>query len=273
MSTSTVTSTLGTSGTSAQQSAQSSTASSQQQLATNMNSFLTLLTAQLTHQDPLSPTDTSQFTNQLVLFAQVQQQIDINQNLETLMASQNSSALAASANYLGQGVTAVSTSLPLQDSSATFYYTTPANAASVSAVITDSAGNIIDTMTGDATAGTHSLTWNGANISGGTSTDGTYNLTVTATGTNGSTTQLDTAVSGTVTAVAVDPSNNQPQVLLGSLGVDLTNIIEIEKAGTTDGNLGNIGTALSNAQAQQNSSTSGTNTSNTNTNSNATTGG
>jgi len=169
-----------------------------------------------------------------------------------MMSSQNDAALASSANYIGTGVTAVSSQLPLQDSSATFYYTTPADAASVSVVITDSAGNIVDTMSGNATAGTHSGTWNGANITGGTEPDGTYTLTVTSTGNNGSTTQLDTAISGTVTAVAVDPSNNDPQVLIGSVGVDLNKIIEIEAPGSTSTNLGNIGTALNKAQQQQN---------------------
>lgn len=265
MTTSAITSTLGAANSSAQSTAASQTATSSQQLAANMNTFLELLTAQLQHQDPLNPMDTSQFTNQLVLFAQVQQQIDINQNLETMMGSQNSAALASSANYLGTGVTAVSSSVPLQNSSANFYYTTPANAASVSIVLTDSAGNIVDTMTGDATSGTHAATWNGAQVSGGTAADGTYGVTVTATGTNGATSQLDTAISGTVTAVAVDPSNNDPMVMLGSVGVDLSNIIEVQKAGATSGNLGSIGQALQNAQNQTNAQNAGTST-----NSNAT---
>src|SRR5579871_1218778 len=142
-----------------------STASSQQQFSGNMNTFLQLLTSQLKYQDPLNPMDTSQFTNQLVLFAQVQQQIDINQNLESMMSSQNDSALASSANYLGTGVTAVSNALPLQNSDATFYYTTPSDASGVSIVISDSAGNIVETINGNSAPGTHSATWNGDNIS------------------------------------------------------------------------------------------------------------
>ena len=171
-------------------------------------------------------------------------------------------------------MTAVSSQVPLQNGTASFYYTTPADASSVNIVITDSAGNIIDTMSGNAASGTHAATWNGADtVTGKTAADGNYTLTVTATGSNGATTQLDTAVSGTVTAVAVDPNNNQPQVLCGNLGIDLTNVIEIEKAGSTDGNLGTIGTAINNAQQQQNSSSSGTGSSNSNTNTNGTTGG
>ncbi|HEY1723571.1 MAG TPA: flagellar hook capping FlgD N-terminal domain-containing protein [Magnetospirillaceae bacterium] len=259
MTTSGVTSTLGSAGSSATATAASQTASSQQQLAANMNTFLELLTAQLQNQDPLNPMDTSQFTNQLVLFAQVQQQIDINQNLETMMSSQNDTALASSANYLGEGVTAVSQTLPLQNSTSTFYYTTPSNSASVQVVVSDSAGNIVDTMTGDATAGTHTATWNGAQVSSSsTAADGNYTLSVTSTGTDGSTTQLDTAVSGTVTAVAVDPTNNAPMVMLGSLGVDLTNIIQIQKSGSTDTNTSGIGTALSNAQSSSNTNTTNT---------------
>ena len=264
MSTSSVlssTPTLGSAATSAAQTAASQTASSQQQLAQNMNSFLELLTAQLQNQDPLNPMDTSQFTNQLVLFAQVQQQIDINQNLENMQSSQNDAALASAANYIGTGVTAVSSNLPLQNSDATFYYTTPADAASVNIVISDSAGNIVDTMSGNATAGTHSATWNGANINGGKEPDGTYTLAVSSTGATGGSTQLDTAISGTVTAVAVDPSNNEPQVLVGSVGVDLNNLIEIQKAGSAASNLGTIGTALSNAQ-NSNNANSGTSSSN-----------
>ncbi len=245
------TSTLGSAGSSATQQAASQTAQSQKQLAENMNSFLLLLTAQLQHQDPLNPMDTSQFTNQLVLFAQVQQQININQNLETMMSSQNDAALASSANYIGKNVTAVSQNLPLQNSDATFYYTTPADAASVSIVVSDSAGNIVDTMTGNATAGTHSQTWNGANITGGKEPDGTYTLSVTSTGSGGKSTQLDTAISGPVTGVAVDPSNNETQVLVGSVGVDLKNLIEVGTA-----SLGSIGSALNNAQNSQTSSNS-----------------
>ena len=43
-------------------------------IADNFQTFLTLLTTQLQHQNPLDPLDTNQFTQQLVQFAQVEQQ-------------------------------------------------------------------------------------------------------------------------------------------------------------------------------------------------------
>ncbi len=47
-------------------------------LAGNFQTFLTLLTTQLKNQNPLDPLDTNQFTQQLVQFAQVEQQIKQN---------------------------------------------------------------------------------------------------------------------------------------------------------------------------------------------------
>ena len=47
-----------------------------------------MLTTQLQHQDPLSPLDTNQFTQQLVQFASVEQQINMNTSLSTLISLQ-----------------------------------------------------------------------------------------------------------------------------------------------------------------------------------------
>ena len=51
-----------------------------------ISTFLTLLTTQLKNQNPLDPLDTNQFTQQLVQFAQVEQQIKQNTQLETLIS-------------------------------------------------------------------------------------------------------------------------------------------------------------------------------------------
>ena len=51
------------------------------QRANDFNSFLTLLTTQLQNQDPLAPMDSTQFTEQLALFTNVEQTIAANRNL------------------------------------------------------------------------------------------------------------------------------------------------------------------------------------------------
>ena len=72
--------------------AQAAGAAGSQQIAGNFNEFLQLLTTQLQNQDPLSPLDTNQFTQQLVEFASVQQQVDMNTNMQTLISLQQTTA-------------------------------------------------------------------------------------------------------------------------------------------------------------------------------------
>ena len=83
----------------------SSSSTAMQQLSGNMNTFLTLLTTQLQNQDPLSPMDSTQFTQQLVEYSQVEQQINTNSNLQNLISLQQSGAGAAAVSYLGKDVT------------------------------------------------------------------------------------------------------------------------------------------------------------------------
>ena len=89
------TNTANSTNSSSSSSSSNSANSSLDQLASNFNSFLTLLTTQLQNQDPLSPMDTNQFTQQLVEFAGVQQQVDMNTNMQTLISLQQTSEAAS----------------------------------------------------------------------------------------------------------------------------------------------------------------------------------
>ena len=75
-------------------------------LADNFQSFLTLLTTQLQNQDPLNPTDTNQFTQQITQMSGVEQQLLSNQLLQQLVSSQG--GVTAAANLIGDTVTAQS---------------------------------------------------------------------------------------------------------------------------------------------------------------------
>ena len=83
---------------------QSQNATSSATLAENFETFLTLLTAQLQNQDPLEPVDSTEFTNQLVQFAGVEQQIQTNQNIADLISITASSTAAGLSNYLGKSI-------------------------------------------------------------------------------------------------------------------------------------------------------------------------
>src|ERR1700691_1742992 len=101
----TTTPTTTTPSTSSNNTAQAAGALGSQQLAGNFNTFLTLLTTQLQNQDPLDPLDTNQFTQQLVEFASVEQQVNMNANLQTLISLQQTSEATSALQFLGTNVT------------------------------------------------------------------------------------------------------------------------------------------------------------------------
>src|SRR6185312_14559205 len=74
-------------------------------IAGNFDTFLSILTTQLKNQNPLDPLDTNQFTQQLVQFTGVEQQLKTNQFLETLMLSSQNTAKSDAVSYIGKEVT------------------------------------------------------------------------------------------------------------------------------------------------------------------------
>src|SRR3569833_1162296 len=79
-------------------------ATGQTQLNSNNNTFLQLLTTQLKNQDPLSPMDTNAFTQQLVEMNGVQQQLETNSLLQSLV--NQSSGAGPALGLIGKSVMA-----------------------------------------------------------------------------------------------------------------------------------------------------------------------
>src|ERR1044071_2717331 len=73
-------------------------------IAGNFQTFLTLLTTQLKNQNPLDPLDTNQFTQQLVQFAQVEQQLKQNDQLGPLIAIEKTAQSTTALAFVGQTV-------------------------------------------------------------------------------------------------------------------------------------------------------------------------
>ena len=91
-------------------------------LASNFETFLTLLTTQMKNQDPLSPLDSNEFTAQLTQMAGVEQQLLTNDLLTSLLAAQSAGGLDNASNYIGKQVTAAWTATEYNDGKATWAY-------------------------------------------------------------------------------------------------------------------------------------------------------
>ena len=151
-----------------------------QSLAENFDDFLLMLTTQLQHQDPLDPTDSTEFTNQLVQFSQLEQQISQSSKIEDLIALQQSAEALGAVNYLGNKVEVQSDLTLLEDGAATISYDMPAGATNASIAILDSTGRFITSFTADPTPGRHDVAWDGTDTQGVPQPDGPYTVVVSA---------------------------------------------------------------------------------------------
>src|SRR3954447_15295151 len=104
--------------------ATSATGIDQSTIAGNFTTFLQLLTTQLRNQNPLDPLDTNQFTQQLVQFAQVEQQLKSNDQLGTLVSLQQTAQSTAALDYVGKSVAVDGTTAPLSNGKATWSLST-----------------------------------------------------------------------------------------------------------------------------------------------------
>src|SRR5262245_7861126 len=187
---------------------------SQNQLAENFDTFLLLLTAQLKNQDPLSPMDSNQFTQQLVQFSQVEQQINSNKNLESLIALTKSQSATSAVSYLGKTLTITDGTAALQNGSANWTYSLPNDAAITKLVVTDSRGRGVYATTGETTLGPHDFVWDGKDSSGTPVPPGTYKLIVAATAADGSSMSGNVTSHGTISEV--DLTGSEPSLMIGS---------------------------------------------------------
>lgn len=125
-----------------------------------MNEFLEILVTQLQNQNPLEPTDVTEFTNQIVGYAQLGEQSTTNEKLDSLTSSLTSMVTSQNAGYVGQKVEYDSAMAPVQDGAASWSYTLDGQAASTSLVVTNQDGDVVWSGTGETGDGEHTLSLN-----------------------------------------------------------------------------------------------------------------
>src|ERR1700736_410469 len=130
-------------------------------LAGNFQTFLTLLTTQLQNQNPLSPLDTNQFTQQLVQFASVEQQLKTDDQLTTLVSLQQTAQSTQALGFVGKIAVVDGTTTAVTKGSATWNLSVPTN-SNVSISITNSTGQTVFSGSYSVNAGNNqAYSWNG----------------------------------------------------------------------------------------------------------------
>lgn len=179
-------------------------AASTASLTQNFDQFLTLLTTQLQNQDPLSPMDTTEFTNQLTQFAQVEQGINSNKKLEQLINLQSTSQLSTGVFYIGKIAEIPGNKIQLEDGAGKLGYILDDTAAATTIQILDLNGSVVRTVQGATSAGAHQFTWDGKDDNGQQLADGTYGAVTTAIDGEGSAIGVSTTAFLRVTGVSRD---------------------------------------------------------------------
>ncbi|MGB6537285.1 MAG: flagellar hook capping FlgD N-terminal domain-containing protein [Xanthobacteraceae bacterium] len=247
----TTTTTTPTSTTNSAATAAAVNSSSSQQIAGNFDEFLQILTTQLQNQDPLSPLDPNSFTQELVQFASVEQQINTNTNMQSLIGLQQATTDMSGLQLVGSTVTVAGNSAPLANASkspASWSLTSP-SAATAQITITNSSGQTVYTGTTPLNAGTQSYTWNGLGSNGAIWPDGNYTLAVNATGANGQAVAVSSQVQGLVTSVNANAS--PPTLTVGGNTVPISSVESINSgvsglASSLTNNLSSLNSSISN---------------------------
>jgi len=175
-------------------------------LAGNFQTFLTLLTTQLQNQNPMDPLDTNQFTQQLVQFAGVEQQLKTNDQLTALVSLQQTAQSTQALGFVGKTAVVDGSTAVLTKGAATWNIGVPTN-SNVSISITNSTGQTVYNNNYNVQAGQNqSFAWDGKGNDGTQWPDGQYKLTATGTDTAGNTVAVTTQIQGMVNSVDLTQS-------------------------------------------------------------------
>ena len=201
------------------------TARARNQASETYDDFLQMLTTQLRNQDPLSPMEAAEFTNQLVAFSQVEQQIQTNENLNSLIALQSTGGIGDALGYLGHEVEVIGDTFRYDEAPVTVGYGTPDGASDVLVQVLNRNGQVVHQERGETMPGRHELTWDGTAADGTELPPDVYRIRVTAATGAEEPAELPTFVRGTVSGVQT--LDGETRLLIGGLAVDPNDVLTV----------------------------------------------
>lgn len=172
------------------------------QYSEDYETFLTLLTTQLTNQDPTAPMETDKFTEQLVLYSEVEQAIETNANLEKMLDTMQADRLTSSIGYVGQWVELSGSSAILGDTGgASIGYTMVEGAQSATVNVRDATGELVVQLPTTSVEGDNTFTWDGRDVNGTRQPAGAYQIEVEAFDQDGNPLAVNSNLGGVVDSI------------------------------------------------------------------------
>jgi len=201
-------------------------AKDRQQLVGNFDTFLKLLTTQLKNQTPTDPLDVNEFTQQLVQYSSVEQQIQSNDHLVGILSSLSAANVASFVSYIGKEVTASGDITQLSNGKATWALNANSNAPEAIVRVADASGNVVYNELTSFQSGDTSFTWNGRDDQGRLKSPGYYSISITAQNAGNPVVVRPKTVEGLVTEV--DTSGSQPALTVDGITVPVSAVSNIK---------------------------------------------
>ena len=201
-----------------------------EQLFSNYQDFIKLLTVQLQNQDPTKPMETDQITSQLAQLSTVEQGVNTNKNLEKMMALFTQNQVTQNVGYIGKLVEAPGNLGSLLGGKGIFVYNLEAEAATADVTISDPDGNVVYQTTGTKLAGRNTFVWDGKKNDGTKAADGTYQISVKAKDPGGEAIASATSSSGKVTSV--ETIDGTTYIALGDILVPMDKVVSVREMPT-----------------------------------------
>ena len=177
--------------------------------------FMRLMIEQLKNQDPLNPTDSSEYSAQLAQFSSLEQLTNINDAINQSIDANNlltqtiNNTLAAT--LIGKSIKVDGGDFSYSgQENITLGYNLPSEASSVEINIYDSNGNIVKTIT-DASKefGEHKLSWDFTDNNGNKVVNGEYKFEVVAKDTSGQELTVEIFKSGIIDSIKYTSSGTK----------------------------------------------------------------
>lgn len=183
-----------------------------------IDSFLTLMTAQMRNQDPMKPLEGTEFISQLATFGTVSGVKDMQTSLETLASSLRSTQTLNGATMVGRDIVVSADSIThTEGSTVGGEIDVPTGTTSLQVRITDSTGAVVREIQMEPTAGTQAFTWDGLRSDGTPAISDEYDIEAVAT-VGGETGSLEVLMSSRVSSVSIDATGTNLTLNTTGLG-------------------------------------------------------
>jgi flagellar basal-body rod modification protein FlgD len=189
--------------------------------------FLKLLTAQLTHQDPLSPMENQEFVAQLAQFSSLEQLIGLGEGMQNLAVAQAVSNGTNMVGMIGKEVSYVGDGISHKIGGTHDLNVDLADTATrVTVTVHDADGKVVRTIeAGPSQSGTNAIEWDGKDNNGQAVAEGDYTFKVSAEDENGKRVETSTQLRGTVTGVTYE--SGYPELIINGQRIAVGQVVEV----------------------------------------------